>query len=95
MTLTMTLPELRRGEQLTNLIAVCESCCVNECCGIDAFHVSPLLIAAHLSGFTGAIEPAYVAHIAKDLQALLAEASLLTSDEEGIVCSLAKTNSYS
>jgi hypothetical protein len=89
----MTLPEIRPGPQLANLIAACETCCVHDCCGIDAFHFSPLHVAAHLSRF-GAIEPHSVREIVEQLQALLEEASLLAPDETGDVCSLARTNSH-
>jgi hypothetical protein len=88
----MTPLEIVLPEQLYNLIKYCERNCVAECCGIDAFDFSPLLIASYASIFTcGALE----AEIA-EWERLLTETEELTRDltpdNHGYICSIAGVN---
>lgn len=52
------VPSLEIPERLGYLIEYCEKSCVAECCGVDAFHFSPLHIASFISGSSGAINEA-------------------------------------
>jgi hypothetical protein len=50
------IPELGIPERLGHLIKYCEKSCVAECCGVDAFDLSPLHVASFISASTGAID---------------------------------------
>jgi hypothetical protein len=88
----MPIPELKPGVQLANLITACETFCVHDCCGIDAFHFSPLHIASHMSWHSGEIAAHDIHVVAEQLTALVSEAEKLEPNERGIVCSIAGTN---
>jgi acetyl esterase/lipase len=88
----MSIPELTPGVRLANLLAACETYCQHGCCGIEAFHFSPLHVAAHLSRCTGAIDAVDVRQLLDELDALLLAAARLTPGEHGFVCSVIGTN---
>ncbi|MES2159728.1 MAG: DUF6331 family protein [Pseudomonadota bacterium] len=88
----MLLPELFPEPHLANLLADCEVNCVHDCCGIDAFDITPLHVAAHLTKYSGKIQAHKVQVVLDEIETLLSSAVLLTEDENGFVCSVAKTN---
>ena len=90
----MPLPELTPGASLASLITACETYCVHDCCGIDAFHFSPLHVAAYMSAHSGEIEVHRTQEVIEQLAALVAEAEALDANEDGFVCSVAGTNEY-
>lgn len=90
----MPLPELTPGANLASLIAACEAYCDHGCCGINAFHFSPLHVAAHMSALSGEIEAYRVQEVLEQLSALMAQAQALEPNENGFICSVAGTNEY-
>ncbi|WP_444844268.1 DUF6331 family protein [Duganella caerulea] len=90
----MTLPKITPGSHLANLFSACEVMCVHDCCGIDAFVFSPLNIAAYLSTFAEKLRSREIDTINEELKVLVSAALSLVPDEDGLVCSIAKTNQY-
>lgn len=65
---------------LLGLIKHCETFCVAECCGLDAFDFSPIHIASFLIRYTGKVESEEVDKIVSQLQELNEEAERLEKE---------------
>ncbi|PHS05219.1 MAG: hypothetical protein COA78_15545 [Blastopirellula sp.] len=74
--------------RLSSFVKACESYCVAECCGLDAFCFSPLVIAAHLSYYSGSIQEESLIEIEKDLVALELQTKDLQQNEHGFICGI-------
>ncbi|MGJ8653578.1 MAG: DUF6331 family protein [Opitutaceae bacterium] len=68
---------------LSNLIGRCQTICVAECCGIDAYDFSPIQIASYLTMYTGGIEQPEIEKIKFQLKELneVAKDTNLTIEE--------------
>ncbi|MBN2024892.1 MAG: hypothetical protein JW809_19090 [Pirellulales bacterium] len=57
---------------LTNLIARCQTICVAECCGVDAYDFSPIQIASYLTMYRGRPDVSEVRTLRGQIDALRA-----------------------
>ncbi len=55
---------------ISNLIARCQTICVAQCCGIDAYDFSPIQIASYLTMWRGDIDEAEIKKIQTQLDVL-------------------------
>ncbi len=55
---------------LVNLVGYCEKNCVSECCGIEAFELSPFHIASYLLQYTAQVDAGEVEQLKSQLSAL-------------------------
>jgi len=53
---------------LSNLIARCQTICVAECCGIDAYDFSPVQIASYLTMWRGSTDPNEVTRLRQQIE---------------------------
>lgn len=58
---------------LSNLIARCQTICVAECCGIDAYDFSPIQIASYLTMHRGRPDDSETRTIRDQIEALRAK----------------------
>ncbi len=89
-----TPSELSLGQRTKCLVDACQVVCVPDCCGIGAYYFSPLYTAAYLSRYTGTVSKDDVQTISDELDALVAEASSLSPNSDGLVCSISGMNQY-
>jgi hypothetical protein len=64
---------------LSNLVARCQTLCVAECCGRDAYDFSPIQIASYLTMWRGGIDEAELRVLRTQLEALKANYGLKSS----------------
>ena len=57
---------------LANLVARCQTICVAECCGIDAYDFSPIHIASYLTMYRGGLDASELRVLRGQLEALKA-----------------------
>jgi hypothetical protein len=57
---------------LSNLVARCQTICVAECCGIDAYDFSPIQIASYLTMVRGSTDASEIRVIRGQIEALRA-----------------------
>ena len=57
---------------LANLITRCQTICVAECCGLDAYDFSPIQIASYLTMYRGKVDYSEVEKLRSQLGALRA-----------------------
>ena len=57
---------------LANLITRCQTICVAECCGLDAYDFSPIQIASYLTMYRGKVDYSEVEKLGSQLGALRA-----------------------
>ena len=57
---------------LANLVARCETICVAQCCGIDAYDFSPVQLASGLTMYRGLPDPAELRRVRGQIAALKA-----------------------
>ena len=62
----------RRRAALANLITRCQTICVAECCGLDAYDFSPIQIASYLTMYRGKVDYSEVEKLRSQLGALRA-----------------------
>jgi hypothetical protein len=55
---------------LSNLIGRCQTICVAECCGIDAYDFSPVQIASYLTMWRGALDEKEINTIRSQIAAI-------------------------
>ncbi|WDE95561.1 DUF6331 family protein [Lentisphaera profundi] len=55
---------------LNTLITSCETICLSDCCGIDAYDFSPIHIASYLISTTGGIEDKELEELRNQLKQL-------------------------
>ena len=55
---------------LANLIARCQTICVAECCGVDAYDFSPIQIASYLTMYRGKADDSEVQKLRGQIGAL-------------------------
>lgn len=92
--MTTICPALQPGPRLLAMLKGCEVLCVAECCGIDAFDITPLHAAAHLCRPTGVVRQEDVTAIESELEALLALAEAAGPNDQAFVCSISGLNQY-
>lgn len=69
---------------LSNLVARCQTLCVAECCGRDAYDFSPIQIASYLTMWRGSVDEAEVRVLQGQLEALKANYGLRGSSSQGV-----------
>lgn len=55
---------------LANLIAHCQTMCVAECCGVDAYDFSPLHIASYLTMYRGEPDASEIHTLRRQIDAI-------------------------
>ena len=68
---------------LANILARCETICVAECCGIDAYDFSPIQIASGLTMYRGTPSPADIRKVRAQIAALKANYGTLGASASG------------
>ena len=68
---------------LANLIARCQTMCVAECCGVDAYDFSPIQIASYLAMYRGMPDLAEVHAVRGQIDALRANYGLGAASGRG------------
>ncbi len=58
---------------LSNLVGRCQTLCIAECCGLDAYDFSPVQVASYLTMHKGAPDAYEIERIRAQLEALKAE----------------------
>lgn len=77
------------------MMAACETSCVKECCGLDAYDFSPLNLAAHLSKYHREIKQSILNKTKQDLDSLLESAKKINSEpEEEFTFEIEEMNEY-
>jgi hypothetical protein len=69
---------------LSNLIARCQTICLAECCGIDAYDLSPIQIASHLTMYRGKPDASEVRTLHGQIDALRANYGLAGASGRGV-----------
>jgi hypothetical protein len=69
---------------LSNLIARCQTICVAECCGIDAYDFSPIQIASYLTMYRGKPDAPEVRTLLGQIDALRANYGLAGASGGGV-----------
>ena len=69
---------------LLNLIARCQTICVAECCGIDAYDLSPIQIASYLTMYRGKPDASEVRTLRGQIDALPANYGLAGASGRGV-----------
>ncbi|MCE9605177.1 MAG: DUF6331 family protein [Planctomycetia bacterium] len=69
---------------LANLIARCQTICVAECCGVDAYDFSPIQIASYLTMYRGAPDDSDVQTLRGQIDALRANYGVAGASSQGV-----------
>jgi len=69
---------------LANLIARCQTICVAECCGVDAYDFSPVQIASYLTMYRGKPDAPEVHALRDQIDALRANYGLAGASGGGV-----------
>ena len=69
---------------LSNLITRCQTICVAECCGVDAYDFSPVQIASYLTMWRGAPDPEEIARLQEQVAMLRANYGIGGKSDSGI-----------
>ncbi|WP_434155707.1 DUF6331 family protein [Pseudomonas sp. JZ134] len=75
---------MRLEDPLLNMVSKCQTLCVAECCGADAFDFSPIHIASYLIMWEGKPNPNSVAKLRSQLEFLKASYGSSTSSASGV-----------
>ena len=84
--------EIEFAPELDSLVMACETICVAECCGIDAFDFSPLHVASAAVRHTGDIDDSKIRGHLLDLGEWLAIVRDTPPDDQGIRCYMPRMN---
>jgi hypothetical protein len=87
-------PKIALPDRLQSLVKYCEKSCVAECCGRDAFDLSPLHIASYLSAYTGQITEHDIGEWEQQVDQFEESVAGLTPNAEGLVCSIKGMNQF-
>lgn len=68
---------------LANLIARCQTICVAECCGVDAYDFSPVQIASYLTMYRGKPDESEVQTLRDQIAALRANYGVVGASGRG------------
>lgn len=68
---------------LANLIDRCQTICVAECCGVDAYDFSPIQIASYLTMYAGKPDDSMVQTLRGQLEALRANYGVAGASDRG------------
>jgi hypothetical protein len=71
---------------LADLIARCQTICVAECCGVDAYDFSPVQIASYLTMYRGKPDVSEVRALRGQIGALRANYGLAGANGHGATC---------
>ena len=77
--------EMQLEDPILNLVSRCQTVCVAECCGIDAFDFSPVHIASYLLMWTGKVDQAVLTKLRGQLAALKEKYGTDGSIAKGVV----------
>src|SRR5690348_12303462 len=69
---------------LANLIARCQTMCVAECCGVDAYDFSPIQIASYLTMYRGKPDVSEVRTLRGQIDALRVNYGLVSTSGSGV-----------
>jgi hypothetical protein len=70
---------------LANLIARCQTMCVAECCGVDAYDFSPIQIASYLTMYRGTPDDTEVRKLRLQIDELRANYGLAGASGQGAI----------
>jgi hypothetical protein len=75
---------MKLEDPLLNVVGRCQTICVAECCGIDAYDFSPIHIASSLLMWEGKPNPERVAKLRSQLDALRANYGRAAAISSGV-----------
>jgi hypothetical protein len=75
---------MKLEDPVLNLVSRCQTICVAECCGIDAFDFSPIHIASYLLMWEGKPNPNTVAKLRSQLASLKANYGSSCASASGV-----------
>ena len=75
---------MKLEDPLLNLVSRCQTMCVAECCGIDAYDFSPVHIASYLLMWQGKVDQSSLAKLRGQLGALKANYGSSGASAQGV-----------